>query len=73
VLIRTGQPRPKILRYHLGTTGDHTVYEAEAVGLTLAAQFLSMEDGVTFPVSIFVDNQLLLNPVTFSQENQDII
>ncbi|KAG2034097.1 hypothetical protein BDR03DRAFT_822678, partial [Suillus americanus] len=41
----------------LGSTDDHTVYEAEAVGLTLATQLLSMEDDITFPVSIFVDNQ----------------
>lgn len=57
VLIRNGQPQPKTIHYHLGSEDDHTVYEAEAVGLTLAAQLLSMEDDVTYPISIFVDNQ----------------
>jgi ribonuclease HI len=57
VLYRRGRPTPRTLRYHLGSEKDHTVYESEAVGLTLAAQLLSMEEDVTYPVSIFVDNQ----------------
>lgn len=57
VLFRNGQLQPKVLRYHLGTADEHTVYEAEVVGLTLAAQLLSREEDVTYPVSIFVDNQ----------------
>lgn len=63
VLIRRGQQQPKTLRYHLGSTDDHTVYEAEAVGLTLATQLLSMEDDITFPVSIFVDNQATIKSI----------
>jgi hypothetical protein len=31
---------PKMLRYHLGKPEGHTIYEAEAVGLTLAAKIL---------------------------------
>jgi len=57
VLYRRGRPRPRILRYHLGSIANHTVYEAEAVGLTLAAQLLSLEDDLTYPASIYVDNQ----------------
>ncbi|KAH7919153.1 hypothetical protein BV22DRAFT_1023485 [Leucogyrophana mollusca] len=54
--MREGQ-RPRVLRYHLGDLKDHTVYEAEVVGLTLAAQLLATEPNLTFPASIYVDNQ----------------
>ncbi|KAG2064712.1 hypothetical protein BDR04DRAFT_988894, partial [Suillus decipiens] len=37
-----------------------TIYEAESVGLTLAAQLLSMEEDVTYPISIYVDNQVTI-------------
>jgi ribonuclease HI len=57
VLFRRGKPHPRILRYHLGKADTHTVYESEAVGLTLALQLLSSEDDITYPVSIYVDNQ----------------
>jgi ribonuclease HI len=57
VLYRQGQPRPRTLRYHLGSIDEHTVYEAESVGLNLAAQLLSQEEDLTYPVSIYVDNQ----------------
>ena len=56
VLTRTGK-EPRILRYHLGSEDDHTVYEAEVVGLTLAIQLLATEQNVTYPVSILTDNQ----------------
>jgi ribonuclease HI len=46
-----------MLRYHLGTIQQHTVYESEAVGLLLAAQLLLEEQDIVKPVSIFVDNQ----------------
>lgn len=57
ILLRTGQAQLKMLRYHPGTAEEHTVHEAEVIGLTLAAQLLSMEEDITYPVSIFVDNQ----------------
>ncbi|KAF9234671.1 hypothetical protein BU15DRAFT_52337 [Melanogaster broomeanus] len=56
VLYREGKA-PQILRFHLGSADDHTVYEAEAVGLTLAAKLIATEPNMPFPVSIFVDNQ----------------
>ncbi|KIK43988.1 hypothetical protein CY34DRAFT_58948, partial [Suillus luteus UH-Slu-Lm8-n1] len=34
-----------------------TVYEAEVVGLTLAAKLISTERNMKYPASIFVDNQ----------------
>ncbi|KAG2153822.1 hypothetical protein DEU56DRAFT_726253 [Suillus clintonianus] len=57
VLYRRGRPQPCILHYHLGSADAHTVYEAEAVGLTLAARLLALEDDLTYPISIYVDNQ----------------
>ncbi|OJA10385.1 hypothetical protein AZE42_10669 [Rhizopogon vesiculosus] len=57
VLYCKERPQPRVLRYHLGSADEHTVYESEAVGLTLAAQLISTEDDITFQVSIYVDNQ----------------
>ena len=45
------------LRYHLGKATEHTVFEAEAVGLILAAQLLVRFRGAKYPASIYVDNQ----------------
>lgn len=59
VLYRGDRPTRK-LRYHLGQPDTHTVYEAEAVGLTLAASLLATEPDPTFPVTIFVDNQAVI-------------
>ncbi|KIJ58963.1 hypothetical protein HYDPIDRAFT_50490, partial [Hydnomerulius pinastri MD-312] len=56
VLIQNDR-RPRVLRYHLGSTDEHTVYEAEAVGLTLAAQLLTTERDLALPAAIYVDNQ----------------
>jgi ribonuclease HI len=54
--MRGGQ-EPRILKYYLGTDRQHTVYEAEAVGLTLAAKLISTERNMKYPASIFIDNQ----------------
>lgn len=56
VLYRTGCD-PRILCYHLGTEKEHTVYEAEAIGMSLAAQLLLTERELELPINIFVDNQ----------------
>ena len=48
---------PRTLCYYLGTDKEHTVYEAEMVGLTLAAKLLATERDLIFPLSISVDNQ----------------
>lgn len=40
VLYRPGVEEPTILRYHLGSSTHHTVYEAELVSLLLAAHLL---------------------------------
>jgi ribonuclease HI len=51
---------PCTLHFYLGTDEEHTVYEAEAVGLTLAAHLLATEQQMTFPASILADNQAVL-------------
>ncbi|OJA09556.1 hypothetical protein AZE42_01138 [Rhizopogon vesiculosus] len=56
VLFRAGAP-PHTLRYYLGTEKEHTVFEAEEVGLTLAAKLIVSENNLTFPLSISIDNQ----------------
>jgi len=48
------------LRYHLGDDTEHTVFEAEAVGLILAARLLAIRNEATFPASIFTDNQAVI-------------
>ena len=50
---------PKTLRYHLGPTSEHTVFEAEAVGLLLALHMLSFERNVFWAV-IQSDSQAVL-------------
>lgn len=59
VMLHTGRP-PRLLRYHLGPPDTHTVYEAEAVGLTLAAHLLATEPELEFPISIFADNRAVI-------------
>ena len=45
------------LCYHLGPTDTHMVFEAEMVGLILAAHFLSTSHETSLPATILVDNQ----------------
>ena len=47
----------RILRYHLGTSKQHTIYKSEAVGLILAANLLLDELDIFKPISIFINNQ----------------
>ena len=56
VLFRNGK-ESRSLRYYLGPEDEHTVYEAEVVGLTLAIQLLATEQAPKYPASIFADNQ----------------
>ena len=52
------------LRYHLGESAKHTVFEAEAVGLILAAQLLLSNEEVSLPATIFADNQVVIRSST---------
>ena len=54
---------PKVVRFHLGTTADHTVYEAELMGLLLALHLLCSEQDVTRAI-IRLDNQAVLHVLT---------
>ena len=55
VLFRAGNST-KVLRYYLGAENEHTVFEADEVGLTLAVKLISSERNLHFPISILVDN-----------------
>lgn len=48
------------LRYHLGSDREHTVFEAEATALILAAHLLATRDEVTYPATILADNQAVI-------------
>ena len=50
---------PRVVRFHLGSIADHTVYEAELAGLLLALHLLQNEQSVTRAV-IRLDNQAVL-------------
>ena len=52
------------LRYHLGKATEHTVFEAEAVGLILAAQLLNRFREAKYPASIYTDNQAVIHSCT---------
>ena len=58
--------RTRSLRYHLGTARDHTVYEAEIVGMRLGAQLargITREEEVT----IYTDNQAAIKATRHSK------
>ena len=49
-----------MLWYHLGSAEEHTVFEAEMVGLILAAHLLANSTESTLPVTILADNQVAI-------------
>jgi ribonuclease HI len=57
-----GGRRTAALRYHLGSLADHTTYEAEAVGVTLALELLSKEKAARL-ATILLDNQAVIQSV----------
>ncbi|VDB89214.1 unnamed protein product [Peniophora sp. CBMAI 1063] len=64
VLVRTDgvHTERRVLRYRLGPLTEHTVYEAETVGIILGAHLLLTEDAATAsrPSSISLDNQAVI-------------
>jgi len=58
VMFKRGQGA-KTLRYSLGELTDHTVYEAEAVGVVLALHMLSFKRDVRW-ATIHLDNKAVL-------------
>ena len=58
VMYRRGR-EPKVLRYNMGLLTEHTVFEAEAIGVMLALHMLKMERHVR-KASIRLDIQAVL-------------
>ena len=56
IMYQSGKPK-QILHYHLGSTNEHTVYEAELVGLLLGLQLIKTEQAGKTSFAIEADNQ----------------
>ena len=63
IMYKAGQC-PKVLKLHLGSLEDHTTYEAEAVGLSLALHLLSAERGACSAM-IMLDNQSVIQSLGY--------
>jgi len=59
ILIRKNRP-DRTLHFHLGPEAEHTVYEAELVGLLLALHLIGTEKRGATSCSVAVDNQAAL-------------
>ena len=59
-----GRCRPRILRYHLGPSTEHTVYEAEVVGALLALQLIRTGRRPGARISIRMDNVAVIQAST---------
>ena len=69
VLLHGNNPDPKrALRFYLGSPDQHTVFEAELVGLILAIHLLQTENHIRKAI-IFVDNQAALRCTELSHSN----
>ena len=62
ILIRPGKPK-RTLYYHLGSTEEHTVYEAELVGLLLGLQLLKTEKIYGTSCVIGADNHAAIKAI----------
>ena len=49
-----------MLKYHLGTTGQHTVYEAELVGMVMGLHLIKTEQCNRVKCVLNIDNQAAL-------------
>ena len=54
----------RILHYHLGPKGKHTVHKAKLIGILLAIQLVKMECAISTPIVIGADNQAALAAFT---------
>ena len=59
ILTRADKP-PRVLHLHLGSEKEHTVHEAELVGILLAMQLISTEKHGSTSFAIAVDNQVAI-------------
>ena len=62
VLKRVGSP-DRVLMLHLGTTEQHTVYEAELVGMILGLHLIKTEPRNKVKCALSVDNQAALSAI----------
>ena len=60
VLIRPRSRRPKVLKLHLGSVDEHTVYEGEIIGTVLGAELLRAERRTPRLPSIALDSTAAL-------------
>ena len=58
VMFKQGVER-QVLRKHVGAESQHTVYEAEVIGLTLAAELIEREGFIEASI-IGADNQAVI-------------
>jgi ribonuclease HI len=65
VLRRIGQP-DRVLKVHLGPTGQHTVYEAELAGMILGLHLIKTEKRNKVGCVLNVDNQAALMAINSS-------
>ena len=63
VMYKVGQS-PRVLKLHLGSLEEHTTYEAEAAGLSLALHLLSAERDA-HSATIMLDNQLVIQSLRY--------
>ena len=66
VMLKKGHKTPSNrLRFYLGNANQHTSYEAEAVGLLLAAWMIHHErNALKGRIAIYVDNQAIIQAIT---------
>jgi ribonuclease HI len=62
ILKREGKP-DRVLKLHLGTTDQHTVYEAELVGMIMGLHLIKTEPRNKVRCALSVDNQAALGSV----------
>jgi ribonuclease HI len=65
ILYRRGRHKGT-LRLHLGTASEHTVYEAELVGMILGMQLIKMEKKGKTSCALGTDNQAAIKAYSWS-------
>jgi ribonuclease HI len=68
VLIRPGEPH-RTLHFHLGSEEEHTVHEAELIGLILALHLIRTEKRKNTPIAIGTDNHAALKVFQTNMKN----
>ena len=71
ILTRNGKTT-KVLRYHLGPISEHTVYEAELIGIIMGLHLIETEPKTNITYAIGIDNQAAIKALSskFSKPGQ---